>query len=551
MPKKISELEIVNQIVKGVQTEVYSRAVPPFIPSGIQDWDIIKVVGDNVRKGQTTIVNIQCNNKQGKTACAAVILRNILWENDPTYFDYPCFKEWPFTHDEYDKNGNTIKSGLCVKRFRIIGTMENTSDTGPIKTEIKHWWPAARFTAQKAGKTYMSQYETDTGWFGDVMTFNQEPKEFEGPLVSLTWIDEPARGELIGAITSRHSKGGLILITQTPIGAGPMLDILDDLKEKGAVVINSYSNIHENSVKTGKLNQKGTKRGLMTDDEITNFEAGTPENERPARLWGKNIGKSGKIYPQYNEIVHVKDVELDSPETKMWNAYMSFDPHDKYYPFAEWWAITPPMNGKSDYICYNEWPTVNTLAGYYDEKRNSVECHLTPQQMSQIFKIMDGTEFGISIAGRIIDPLFERNKRSEYTRKTDGIRLEYQKWDILFELPKIERIEAQRSHIMELLRYDNQMPVNALNRPRIYICPWCRNVRRSFSRHYWVPDEKNIGLEKESEQYKDPIDCARMFFAFIINRPYKIPTQKNEKAQVFKGDDFQEYLSGLRDIRLG
>lgn len=552
MRKKINEQEIVKQIIAGVESDVYAMAMPAFVPSGVQDYDMIKIVGENAKKGRTVIINIQCNNKQGKTAAAAVICRNIFWENDKDYFDYPIFKEWFYTNDEYDKNGILIKTGPPIKRFRIIGTAENTSDSGPIKTEIRQWWPSGRYTTQKGGKTYSRHYETDTGWYGDVMTFEQKPKEFEGPFISFTWIDEPAKAHLMGSINSRHSKGGIILITQTPIGAGPMLDVIDDLREGGSIVLNSYSSIDENSVTTGKINHKGTKRGLMTDEEIKNYKLSIPENERPARLYGKNIGKSGKIYPRYSDMVHVKHYELDSKYAKLWNCYCIFDPHQKYYPFLSWWAITPPDRyGKSNYVCYNEWPTVNTLAGYYDQKRNTVECHLTPGQISQIIKIQDGTEYGLNILGRVIDPLFERNTRSEYSRKTEGIRLEYQQHNILFEMPKIERIEAQRTRIQDELRYDEQLPVNSLNRPHLYLCPWVRNMRRSFERHYWIPDEKNEGIERESEQYKDPIDTARMFFAFIKHRSYREPAARQDIVTQFERDDLKEYFEGMPNTALG
>lgn len=546
MKTKISIRQLTQQITSKVIESVDSMAMPEFIPSGIQDFDVIQTIAKYAQKERTLILNVQCNNKQGKTTIAANVLKNIFWDNDPVYFDYPIFKDWPYTDDEYDPDGVFIKTGPVIKRFRIIGTSKNIEDSGPIKAEIGKWWPSGRYTKIKASKHYYREYETDTGWFGDMMSFEQEPKEFEGDVISVTWIDEPAKGSIMGAISSRHWKGGLILITQTPVGAGPMLDILDDLKEKGALVINVYSDIYENSVSSGKLNSKGTKRGLMTDEGIENYISTIPIVERPARIFGKHVGKSGKIFPMYDDMVHVKDYELDADYAKLWNCYCVCDPHDKYYPFIQWWAVTPPnIMNKSYFICYNEWPTFQTLAGYYDEKRNSVECKLSPEIISQIIKLQDGSNYGLQIIARILDPMFERNTRTNWSKKTEGIVLEYQRHGIIWSLPKPSTVQAQTGRIMELLTFDSQRGINVYNEPLIHIMPHCRNSRRSFERHYWLE-----GKDQESDQYKDPMDCAKMFFAYISNKTYQ-EIYPDKKAPQFKPVKAESLFKELKEIGLG
>ena len=545
MKNKINIKSVTDDLINKVEVGVKSLTMPKFVPSGVQDFDIIKVIAENAQKGRTLILNIQCNNKQGKTAAAAAILRNSFWEHDPDYFDYPIFRDWPFTDDTYDKNGKLINIGKPIKRFRVIGTSKNIEDSGPIKAEINKWWPAGRYTKQKAGKTYYREYETDTEWFGDFMSFEQEPKEFEGPLISLTWIDEPAKGQLMGPICSRHSKGGLILITQTPIGAGPMLDVLDDLKEKGAKVVNIYSDIYENSVKSGKLNSKGKKRGLMTDQEIKNFISIIPLDERPARIFGQHVGKSGKVLYNYDDMNCVRHFELDSEFAKSWNCYCIIDPHDKYYPFLLWIAQAQ-VNGKTKHIIYNEWPTQRALSNYYDEVRTSLECKLGPKEISQIIKILDGSEYGLSISGRVIDPMFEKNTRSNWSKKTDGIVLEYQRFGINWELPKPKLVQAQISHINELLKTDQDQPPGIYNEPDIFVMPHCHNIRRAMMRHYW-----DAGKESESDQYRCPIECLKMYFAFIKNRPYRPNAPQKAKEPEMKITKFiEKYTEGMKDIRL-
>lgn len=551
MKNKVSATQMINQLCDGLEKTVASREMREFIPTGALEPAIIHI-GRIAKAGQTIIINVQCANKLGKTAIAAVILRNIIWDCDKEYFDYPAYKDWPYYNTEYDAEGKLTRQGDQIKRFRIIGTATNTGDSGPIKEEINKWWPQGLYHTAKEGKTYTCKYEMKNGWWGDILTFEQQPKEFEGPLISVQWIDEPAKAELMTPITSRFSKGGILLITHTPEGAGPMLDILDDLKDKGAKVLKVHATLWENSVTSGTLNSKGTKRGLQTDEEIENYISTIALDQRPARVEGKNIGRSGKIYPDYEDNgVHVRNFELDADYTKLWNAYCVMDPHDKYYPFISWWAFGPlNSRGLTTHICYNEWPTFNTLKGYYDERRHTVQCNLTPKDISQIIKILDGTSYGINIMGRVIDPRFSKNSDNDFTKKTDGIRMEYQPYDIIWEHPKIERIKNQRDYIRELMKYDTNLPAE-LREPQFLIAPWCRNTRRSFARHHWVPDEKNKGLEVESEMYKDPCDNARMYFAYIKNRPWKKPTQSGEKKILFKPDNTAQSLSkGMKEISL-
>jgi len=519
---KISEL--LAQFHADVNEGVKESEVTPFVPTGALEDAIIKI-GEFNKPGKTLIINLQCANKLGKTAIAAVIARNIVWDNDPEYFDYPVYKKWPFTANEYDENGELVKIGEPVKRFRIVGTAQNTDNSGPIKTEISKWWPTSRYNCMKGGKGYDRIYETDTGWDGDVLTFNQDPDEFEGPLISFHWIDEPPKPQLVGAFTSRHMHGGVLLFTQTPLNAGPMIDVLKDFQEKGATVITVTATLHDNCIKTGKLNSKGTKRGLMTPEAIKDYISLVPLDEVEARVYGKSLGKSGKLYPNFDKLVHVRDFDLNAPSTKLWNCYTVMDPHDKYYPFIQWWAITPPNDlGISKHVLYNEWPTYASLRGNYDELRNRLVCKLGPEDVSSIIKLLDGQEFGLNVVGRIIDPQFAKNHTSDYSKKSDGIVMEYQRHGIIFNYPPLEKIQVQRDNIRKSFKYNIELPVSKFNEPDMFIMPHCLNSIRAFERHYWED-----GKEVESETFKDPCDCARMYRAFVANKPWEPVRQAPKK----------------------
>jgi hypothetical protein len=523
--------EIMRQVEDGIQ----KMAMPKFEPTGALE-PVIPAVGN----GEFRIVNLQCANKLGKTTIVANIFKNIFWEPDEEYFNFPAFKEWPFVNDD----------GKPIKRARIICTPANAAEGGPIDSEIKKWWPEGRYTRQKATKSYFSKYETDTGWFFDVMTFDQEPSEFEGPMISLQWCDEPPRPQLMGAIMSRFSKGGILLLSQTPVNAGPFLDVISDLKDRGTKVLEISATIFDNSKTDGKLNSKGTKRGLMTNEEIEDYVKSIPLDERESRLYGRAVGKSGKVYPMFDQVEHIRHFGLGDASTKLWNAYCIMDPHDKYYPFIQWWAVLPPNEiGKTKYVCYNEWPTYDTMGGYYDEKRHSVICNMTPEKISQVIKILDGTQYGLQIVKRGIDPRFARNSESNYTKNVEGLVLSYQNYDLNFELPDQKLMSNARDRIRTLMKYDKQMSTHIYNEPDLFIMPHCINTIRAFDRHYWED-----GKDKESEEYKDPCDCARMFFALEANVGWKKTgiTAKDKKKGLLQTDSIAfEFAEALKGVSLG
>ncbi len=548
----VNTKELIEKITSGVIDGVKAMERPEYIPSGAME-PAIPACG--IKHGITWIVNLQCNNKGGKSAIGAQIWANIIWENDPVYFDYPLYRDWPFYNSEYDKDGNMTKKGECIKNLRIVGTPENVSDTGPIRTEILKWWPKGRYTCHKAKQSYYSKYYTDTGWFIDVKTFEQSPESFEGPLKSAHWVDEPSKPDLIGAYLSRHSKGGFILFTQTPLNAAPMLDIFEDLRSRRNVknpieIVTIKSTLYENSITKGKLNSKGTKRGLMSDDEVDSYVANCPIDQLDARVFGKDSDKQGRIYKKYDDAVHCRDYDWTDPRFKVANCYCAIDPHDKYYPFISWWAVFPPNKyGICNYICYNEWPDINTFHGkFYDETRRDPnhQCNLSYSDFSDIIKIKDMSQFGFHIVNRGIDPKYS---------KTTFAQQEFMEAKLKFTAPPVEKIAVKRNLIYSLIDYDESLAINEYNEPKAYIMPHCQNMRRMMKRHYWEDNSKaprGKNLEKESERYKEGPDTFRFFLALLGNREYipvsQMPGQKESEKIIPIADHHRDVMKGMRDI---
>jgi len=394
--------------------------------------------------------------------------------------------------------------------------------------EAKKWWPKGRYTTKNKGANYIKEIRTDTGWIGDILTQEQDSKQFEGPLVSLMWIDEPPKHWQLSAMNARMSEGGVLIISMTPLKAGAVVDVIEDIEAEGTKVTWINGELKNNSITSGTPNSRGTKRGLLTDIALSNYEKSIPRNEKEERSKGKTSHKAGRLYsPPFGLDTHVISGKiLDHPDIKNWNTYMVLDPHRKAYPFMTWFAITPDEK----VIVYNEWPNYAELGDFYDKIRPTVQLpnEYDTSRLSQIIKISDGSSWGLPKPRRFIDPRFAKAEDNEWTKSTEGLVLEYARPEngIDFELPPFELIQTQRDKLINLLHYDRTAPKGPGNTPDFLVLDHCVNIKRSLERHYWEDS-------KENETYKDPIDTIRYFLAGIGGEVrYQAPSKPQKRTNV-------------------
>lgn len=164
-----------------------------------------------VGSGERFVVFFSAANGVGKTCVAANVVANIIFGNENTenpWFDYPLFRNWPFP-----------------KKGRIAS--EPTNIVKNLIPALKEWLPEGRYTTTKDNKKFESNWKLDGGWDIDIMSYEQAPKEFEGPTLGFIWFDEPPTMQIFKACVSRLRKGGIIFITATPLnGSAWMYDAL-------------------------------------------------------------------------------------------------------------------------------------------------------------------------------------------------------------------------------------------------------------------------------------------------------------------------------------
>lgn len=408
---------------------------------------------------QNIVYAFAAANGVGKTTAAVNILGNIVFGRQNHWFDYPLFKEWPYP-----------------KRARFITSSKNVEEIGPFHSEIERWWPKGRYEPLKSGKSYYSQYKAN-GWVIDVMTYDQEPSQFEGANIGLIIADEPMPRSLWTPNISRLRAGGFIMIPMTPLtDAGWFFDEIVP-RHKDFVIT---AGVEE------ACKQHGV-RGHLEHDQIEAMIAEYQPEDIEARVHGKALYLAGLIYKQFNTQVHVLKDAIQAPANA--TVYQVVDPHsDK--PFASIWAF---VDTRRDVYIVDEWPNVD-----FNKWKN---CQLTIKDYAQIFR---DKENGFNVHKRIIDRHFADvsyviNKRTlrEELRDQEGL-------DFYPSYKAENEIDTGIIKVREYLKYNPDRPLSTINRPKLFINPHCQNTIKSFLR--WARDPKT---NKPQDNYKDFMDCVR------------------------------------------
>lgn len=278
-----------------------------------------------VGKGDNFIVLFSAANGVGKTAAGANVVSNIVFPSENAYFNAKLFKDFPFP-----------------KRGRIASDPKNVDN---IVNSLKEWLPAGKFHSKKGGKSYDSDWwvgdEKSPDWWWDIMTYEQDPKEFEGETLGWAWFDEPPPQAIFTATVARMRKGGIIFITATPLtGSGWMFDSFlsgnydaPGLKE-GETIKRSVAYI-EADVEDACIDHG--VRGHLEHDNIMRMVAEYSEDERQARVHGKFQHLVGLIFKQWNRQIHI--VKPFLVNLREYVVYEMLDPHPRNPDAVMWVAI--------------------------------------------------------------------------------------------------------------------------------------------------------------------------------------------------------------------
>lgn len=448
-----------------------------------------------VCNGQSFIILFSAANGTGKTCVSANTIAHFFWRSDNPYFQQEFLKKFPYP-----------------KKARIVAGHENIKNN--LVPTLEEWFPKNRYTVKKGSKNFKSLWETDTGWSMDIMTYDQDPKEFESVTLGLVWFDEPPPQAIFKAAVSRMRKGGIIFITATPLeGSGWMYDSFINGKYEIDMGKKKYTRkvaYLEADVETACI-EHGV-RGFLKHKDIEAMIAEYTEDEKLARIEGKFHHLIGRIYKQWDRKIHViKPFEVTLEDFVV---YEALDPHPRVNDAILWVAID---RKGTKYIVDELWIKAQTK-----ELANRIKSKASNYR----------------IVRRLADPsAFIEDKHTEKSLATM-----LQKYGLHYlEASKTRKASDRR--IGDALDYQ-MVNDEFLTRPELYVFDTCERFIYEIEHYHWSEWRGKQGDERNLKQ--TPVDKDDHFIEclgrILIQEPQFIlkeeDTYFNEREDN-EGDPFE------------
>ena len=451
-----------------------------FVPNGGQE-SYIRAVGECRKR----IFLLVAANGVGKDCVAMNIAANIFWGPQNEWFDYPLFRTWPFPE----------------KHIRLVTESKLVDESGPTDKEIGTWWPKGRYSPDKGGKTYISKYRTDTGFLLDKMTYQQDPAEFEGVNLGGVWFSEPPPKEIFQRCLARLRRGGIILIYMTPLNSAAWIqDELIGADDVEVVTADIEANCRQHGV-----------RGQLDHTNIEWMMSRWDPDEFEARAHGRFMHLSNVILGRsFNRQYHLAPDDLTAPEGAQW--FTVVDPaRGKPWAIAVGW-----VDLRGQIVIDEEYPKADWL--------RCKESNATLRDYADIVKIM---EKGKNVEWRIIDRHFA-NARNDYgtTLKQDFA----EKFGLEFRDSYAceEEVETGIQKVKDMLKFNDRMPLDSLNFPRLRVKHRCANIIRALER--WDRDPNTLRPKADSP-YKDHFDLVR--YACMANLEVYVPRPARQDRTIY------------------
>jgi len=477
------EVEAITSELRAVKEEKMRRmereAYRFYEPNGKCE-EFINAVGG----GQNFITLFSAANGVGKTQAGANVVANILFPGKNDWFKHDLFKNWPFP-----------------KRGRIV------SDPGNIPNIVKSleaWLPKGKYTATKGRKEYLSQWEAGD-WHFDIMSYEQDPKDFEAETLGWVWFDEPPTYAIFLASVARLRMGGTMFITATMLkGSGWLYDKLvagemdvegingEKIKRKIAYIT---AGVEDACLQHGV-------RGHLEHDIIQQMIAEYPEDEREARVFGRFQHLAGLVFKTFNKDIHViKPFQIDRRDFVVLEA---LDPHPRNPDAVMWLAV----DAKGRKIVCDE---------LYIKPSNGSE------ELSQLIK-EKAEKYRIDT--RIADPSgWNKDQHKDDARgvceRLSDYGLDY--------IPATKNREAADKRIGDALSFVRLANGEYVKAPELYIFETCRRTIWEMQHYRW--DEWTGKTADNKDAKEAPVDkddhMIENLGRLLLREPYWTPIQAN------------------------
>jgi len=305
MTKKFTREQLMRELLRRTKEQPHQV----YIPTGKGEEFV-----NTVFEGKYFITLFSAANGIGKSTVGFNMLAHLMFPCGNKFFQQKLMAEWPY-----------------LKRVRIVS--DPTNITKNIVPELKKWLPKGRYTAKKEGRAFECLWTTDTGWTIDIMSTEQDPKEFESVNLGLIWIDEPCPENIYKACVSRLRMGGKMFITATPLtGSAWMYDKIINSEDAEA----GKRTFIEASVWSACKGHPEAIRGFLNKENIETMIAQYDDEDMQARVLGKFQHLTGMVFKKWNRRVHVIPPFEMKPED--YSVWQMLDPHPRTEDAALWCA---------------------------------------------------------------------------------------------------------------------------------------------------------------------------------------------------------------------
>lgn len=375
---------------------------------------------------------------------------------------------------------------LTPTRGRVVVTDYKKGAGEVLVPKLEQWFdPEDIIKIEKSmgniSKVYVRHISGGTSTF-DVMTHEQDSMQFEGWSGHWVWFDEPPpREKYVSCLRGTVDYDGRIFITATPITEPWLYDeiVLNTERNAWHIAVSIYDNPYLGN---------GTEEGRLR--AIKEFEVSLTDEEKEARINGKFLHLSGRIYGELNTDVHLLDRLPDASYS--WPTYFVLDPADRRPHHAIWAKIDP----------------LGTLY-VFDELRFTG----TIKDTSKEIRDRERT-YGISTDDviRILDP----NKGKTPSNVT-GLKLieEFAGHGVYFTADVNDSLALGHLAVKERLSYNKSQPLSTTNCPKLYFIKEKTRecVKQLFSYVWddWRGRSNGSRSQKEvpKDINKDMPDCVR------------------------------------------
>ncbi len=508
----MSQEEYTQQEILDIDAEIVRRLEQErwrFYEPNVKAEEYINKIASVHPDGQRNFMTLfSAANGIGKSATSANVVANIIWPSENPFFQHDLFKNWPFP-----------------KAGRIAS--EPTNIEKNIIPALKFWFPdqeLGRYKTRKNNKNFESVWTTDTGFTFDIMTYEQDPKEYEGPTLGWAWLDEPPPEAILKSIISRMRLGGIIFISATPLAGSAYLY---DTFAAGSTKVHIVGPNGEQMVYTRPVSYveadvwsacrdiPGT-RGHLGKEDILKMIAEYDEDEKQARIYGKFQHLVGLVFKQWNRQVHViRPFHVNHHEYEVWQM---LDPHPRNPDAVLWCAVDK----------YGRKFVVDEL---YESVRSTEELAYKIKQKDAQYRV----------TRRLIDPSAYVVNQHDADGKSLADRLS--DYGLSYEPGTKQRTESNR-RIGDALAYQ-EIAGQMIKPPELYVFDSCQRTIWELEHFRWdewtgrSADKKN---RKETPVDKDDHmieDLGRFVIQEPIFHPYVAETMQREVDTI--GDDLDPF----------